>query len=170
MYKSSIKHVKGGERGSRNAFQNNLTYLSTIVHLLVEPITSLAKPKYYLEASISIRQLPWTWISSKPVIYPSLFSFFVFGNILRSNRYWWGTVESHVGNSADRCGGRHRTRKMKYTASRNCILTIGLIKGRYVLCWFPPIRWKVFLKQSWACRSKNSQIPINLSKWSLLTP
>ena len=31
------------------------TNLSTIVHLLVEPITSLAKPKASLEAYISIR-------------------------------------------------------------------------------------------------------------------
>ena len=31
---------------------------STIVHLLVEPIISLAKPKAYVEASISIRKIP----------------------------------------------------------------------------------------------------------------
>ena len=124
-------------------FKTITTNLSTIVHLLVEPIKSLEKPKAYLEASISIRQLTWTVTFSKPVISLSLFSFFFFGNMLISNRYWWGTVESHVGNSADLCGGRNTTGKMKYTASRNCISIIDLIKGRCVLSWGPSIRWKI---------------------------
>ena len=78
-------------------FKTITVNLLTIVHPLVEPITSLAKPKAYLEASFSIRQLPWTVASTKPVVSPSLFSFFFFRNMLRSNRYSWGTVESHVG-------------------------------------------------------------------------
>ena len=75
--------------------------LLTIVHLLVEPIASLAKPKDSLEAYISIRQLPLTVTSINTVIYPSLFGFFFLVNILKSNRYSSGTVEGHVGNSAD---------------------------------------------------------------------
>ena len=92
--------------------------LSTIVHLLVKPITSLAKPKASLEASMSIKQLSWAVTSSKSVISPSLFSFFFFGNMLRYNGYSWGTVESRVGNSAYSCGGRNTTRKMKCTESK----------------------------------------------------
>ena len=123
-------------------FKTITTNLPTIVHLLVEFVTSLDKPKASLEASISIRQPTWTVTSSKPVIYPSLFSFLFFGNMLGSNIYWWGTVESHVGNSADRCGGRNTTVKMKCTASRNCIFITNLVKGRCVLCWGTSIRWK----------------------------
>ena len=52
-------------------FKKIMTNLSTIVHLFVEPITSLAKPKASLEASISIRQLAGTVTSSKPVISPT---------------------------------------------------------------------------------------------------
>ena len=120
--------------------------LSTIVHLIVEPITFLAKPKASLEEYISIRQLPWTVTSSKPVISPSLFSFFFFGNMLRSNRYSWGTVYSHFGNSADRCGGRNTTRKMKCTSSRNCISIVNLIKGRCVLCLGTSIGWNFIVE------------------------
>ena len=71
--------------------------LLTILHPLVEPITSLARPKASLEASFYIRQLTWTVTSSKPVVSPSLFSFFFFGNMLISNRYSWGTFESFFG-------------------------------------------------------------------------
>ena len=78
-------------------FKTITTHLSTIVHLLIEPIISLAKPKASMEAYISISQLPWSVTSSNPDISPSLFSFFFFVNMLRFNRYWWGTVESHVG-------------------------------------------------------------------------
>ena len=139
------------------------TNLSTIVHLLVEPIISLAKPKSSMEAYISIKKLPWTATSSKPGISSSLFRLLFSRNILRSNRYWWGTVESHVGNSADHCGGRNTTGKINCTEIRNCISIIDLINGRCVLCWVPYIRWKWFLKQSWASRSDNYLIPINLS-------
>ena len=61
--------------------------LLIIVRLLVEPITSLAKPKSYLESYIYISQPPLTVTSINPVIYPSLSSFFSFSNMLRSNRY-----------------------------------------------------------------------------------
>ena len=121
--------------------------LSIILHLLVEPITYIEKPKASMEASISIRKLTWTVTSSNPVIYPSLYSFLFFGYMLISNRYLWGTVESHVVNSADRCGGRNTTGKMKWTESRNCISIIDLIKGRYVICWVPSIIWKIIVEE-----------------------
>ena len=84
-------------KGVMIRFKTITTNLLTIVHLLVEPITSLVKPKDYLEVSISIRQLPWTGTSSKPIIYPSLLRLLFFGNMIRSNRYSWGTVERYVG-------------------------------------------------------------------------
>ena len=136
---------------------------SKIVHLLGEPITSLAKPKAYIEAYISIRQPPWILTSSNPFIYPSLSILFYFINMLISNRYWWSTVLSYVGNISGRCRVRDTTRKMNFTASRNCISIINLIKGGYVLCWGPNIRWKVLLKKSWASCSENSLIPIKFS-------
>ena len=71
--------------------------LLTIVHLLVGPITYLAKLKAYMETSFLIMQLPWTVTSSKPVISPSLLSFLFFCNMLKFNRYWPGTVESNAG-------------------------------------------------------------------------
>ena len=111
--------------------------LLTIVRLLVEPITSLVKPKDSLEAYISIRKPPLTVTFSKTVISPSLFRSFYFGNILRSNRYWWSTVLSYVVNSADCCGGRNATGKMKCTAIRNCLSIIDLIKRRYVISGVP---------------------------------
>ena len=132
-------------KGVMMRFKTITANLSTILHLLVEPITSLEKQKAYLEESISIRK-PWTVTSSKPVISPYMFRFFFFGNMLRSNGYRWSTVESHVINSADRCGGINTTGKMKCMVSRNCISIIYLIKGRYVLCWGPSIRWK---KDGW---------------------
>ena len=121
--------------------------LLKIVHPLVEPITYLAKPKASAEASFSICQIPWTVTSTKPVVSFSPFSFFFFGNMLRSNRYSWVTVEIHVGNSADSCGGRNTTRKLKCTASRNCISIIDLIKGRYFLSWGPSIRWEFIVEE-----------------------
>ena len=143
-------------------FKTITTNLLTIVHLLFEPIIYLEKPKDYLEASISIRQIPWTLTFSNPVIPPYLFSYFFFGNMLGSNRYWWGTVKSHVGNSSDCCGGRNTTGKMKCTAGRYCISIIDLIKGGYFLCWVTSIRWKLLLRKSLASRSENSLILINL--------
>ena len=123
-------------------FKTITTKLSTIVHLFVEPIISLAKTKASLDASIYIRELPRTGTFINPVMSPSLFIFFSSGNILISNRYWWGTVESYVGNIDDCCGRRNTTEKMKCTASRNCISVIDLIKGGYVICWGPSINWK----------------------------
>ena len=127
-------------------FQTITMNFSTLVHILVESITPLAQPKAYLEAYISVIQLPLTVTSSKPVISTSLFSFFFFGNMLRYNRYSWGTVESHVWNSADRCRGIKTTGKMMCMTSRNCISIIYLIKGRYVLCWGTSIRWKIIVE------------------------
>ena len=128
-------------------FKTIMMNLLTIVHpFLVETITSIAKPKASLEVSIYIRKLPWRLTSSKPVISTSQFSFFFFGKVLRSNRYSWGTVLSHVGNSADSCKWRHTTRKLKCTESRNCIFIIELIKGRYVICWVPYIRWEFIVE------------------------
>ena len=88
---------RGTNEGFMMYFKTITMNLLTVVHLLVEPIVSLAKPKAYLGASFSIRQLPWSVTSSKPAISPSLISFFFFCHMLISNRYWWGTVESHDG-------------------------------------------------------------------------
>ena len=103
--------------------------LSTIVHLLVEPIKYLAKPKSSIEESLYIRQPPWTVTYSNPVISPPLYSFFSFVNMLISNRYWSITVLSYVVNSSRRCRGINTTGKMKSMASKNCISIVGLIKG-----------------------------------------
>ena len=51
-------------------FKTITANLSTIVHLLVEPIKSLEKPKASLEASFSIRQLSWTVTSNKSIVSP----------------------------------------------------------------------------------------------------
>ena len=151
-------------------FKTITAKLLTIVRLIVEPITNLAKPKAYLETYLSIRQPPWTGTSSKPVISPSLSSFFSFGNILTLNRYWWSTVDIYVKNSAGWCRGRNITRKMRCTASRNCMSIINLIQGGMLFSGFPILCEKLLLKQSWASRSDNSLIPINFSMCSLLTP
>ena len=135
--------------------------LSTIVHLLVENITSLAKPKAYLEVYNYIRKYTLKVNSSKPVISPYLYNFLSLGNILRSNRYWWSTVLSYVGNSVGHYGGRNKTGKLKCTSSRNCIYIINLIKGRYILYWVPLSGEKVFSRKSWVSRSENYLIPIN---------
>ena len=163
MDESNNKHVKGYKRGSHDVFQNNYDGLVDNSSPSCWPIISLAKQKASLEASISIRKLPWTVTSSKPVINTSLFSFFFSRNMLRSTRYSWGTVESHVRNSSDSCGGRNTNRKLNCTESRNCISIIGVIKGGYVIWWGPSIRWNLLLKQSWSSRSDNSLLPINFS-------
>ena len=141
--------------------------LSTIVHLIVEPITSLSKPKASLEASIYIRQLPWTLTSSKPVISPSLFSFLFFGNMLSSNRYSLDNVEIHVVNSSDICGEKSTTRRLNWTAIRNCISIINLVKGRYFLCWFTFTRWKfivesILIKSFWEFSDTNQFVIVVL--------
>ena len=59
------------DEGVMMCFKTITTNLLTIIHLLVEPIKSLAKPKASLEAFIYIRQIPGTVTSSKPVISPS---------------------------------------------------------------------------------------------------
>ena len=125
--------------------------LLTIVGLLVENITSLAKPKASLEASLSIRKPPLTLTYSKPVISPSLSSLISFRSILRYNSrsprsigYWWSTVESYVGNSSGHCGGRNITGKMKFTSSIKCVSFIGLIKGRSVLFRGTSISLKIY--------------------------
>ena len=59
----------------------------TIVRLLVEHITSLAKPKAYLEAYLYIRKTVLTVTYIKAVIYPSLYIFVYLSSILISNRY-----------------------------------------------------------------------------------
>ena len=135
----------------------------TIVRLLVGPITSLAKLKAYLEAYVSIRQPPWRLTSVKSVIYPSLSGFFYFGSKLINNRYWWSTVLSYVGNSADRCGGVNITVKMKFTKNRNCLYFPTFYRGGYFLLRGPSLRQKIFLKQSWEICLQNSLIRINLS-------
>ena len=112
----------------------------TIVHpFIVETTTSVAKPKASLWASLSVRQIPWTVTSSKPVISSSQLGFLFFGIM-------WGTALSQVRNSAESSGGRNRSRKLKWTASRNCIFIIDFIKERYVLCRVPTIRLEVIVE------------------------
>ena len=123
-------------------YKTIMANLLTIVCLLVEPITSLVKPKASLAAYISIRETPWTVTSSKPVIYTSLSILLSFVNMLRSNRYWWSTVLSYIVNSASQCGRRKRTGKMKRKASRNCFSIVDPIKGRYIIWQGHTIRWK----------------------------
>ena len=145
--------------------------LLKIVGLLVEHITSIAKPKASLERYLSLKKTPWKVSSSKPVISPSLSSFFSFGSMLRSNSisnwsigYWWSTVESYVGNSSGHCRRRNTTGTMKCIESSNCLYFINLINGG-VSFW--PVSQhqfkKVLLKKSRASCSKNSLIPINFS-------
>ena len=123
--------------------------LLEILGLLVEPSTSISKPKGCLEAFLPIGKPLWTLTYKYPMIYSSLSSFFSFSSMLISNSIshpsigcWWSTVESYVRNSAGRCGSRNRTRKMKCTESRNCLSIIHLINGRYVIFWGPYINRK----------------------------
>ena len=61
------------------------TQVFTVVGLLVELCTAIAKPKGSLEASPSIRQPSVTITSNSPVIYPFLFSSFFFSSTLQSH-------------------------------------------------------------------------------------
>ena len=45
------------------------------------------KTKDFSAGVFSIMQIPLTITSTRPVVSPSLFSFFFFGNMLRFNRY-----------------------------------------------------------------------------------
>ena len=151
--------------------------LLAVVGLIVEPSTSIEKPNGYVEEYLSISQHNINATYYNTVISTSLSSFFFFiimmlsnGRIHLSIHKGWSTVESYVRNSAELCGRRSRTGKMKFAASRNCISLINLIKGRHVIFRGPSISRKVLLKQSRASRSKNALIPINLLWWSLLTP
>ena len=146
--------------------------LLTVVGLLVEPSTPIAKPKASIKAYLSIRPPPWTVTSSKPVIYPSLSCFFSLSSMLRSNSrshrsiwYWWSTVESYVENSDNHCGRRNRTGKMKCKESRKCLCFINLNKGGMLFAVSPVSVKKLSLKQSRTSRYENSLIPINLSQW-----
>ena len=121
--------------------------LLTILHPLVEPITSLAKLKDYLEAYIYVSQIPWTVNSINPVIYTSLFSFFFFVSMLISNGYWWITLLSYFGNSYGLCRGRNTTGEMKCTTSRNCLSIIDLINERYVLLQGTSISFKRIVEE-----------------------
>ena len=105
--------------------------LLTIVHpFIVETITSVRKTKGF-SGGIYFRQENFreTVTPSKPVIPPSQLSFFFFGKMLGSNRYSQRTVLSQVGNIADSCVWRNTNRKLKCTASINCISIINLING-----------------------------------------
>ena len=56
MDESNNKHVKGYEQGIIDVLKKTMNLL-TIEHLLVEPITSLAKPKASLEAYFTLCNL-----------------------------------------------------------------------------------------------------------------
>ena len=57
---------------------------STVVGLLVEPITSISKPKGYLESYPFIRQPYIAVTSSSPVIPPSLVSSLFLSSMLKT--------------------------------------------------------------------------------------
>ena len=120
--------------------------LLTIVCLLVEPITPLAKPRVSLEVSLSISQNTWKVTSTNHVIYNSLYIFFYLVSILRSNIYWWITVLIYVVNSAGHCGGINTNGKMNSTSSRIYLSIIDLIKVGYVIFQVPNIRWNIIVE------------------------
>ena len=62
-----------------------MSNLLTVLVLLFEPSTDIAKPKFYLEAYLYIRQPPITVTSRNPVISHSLYSFFFFSIMMRYN-------------------------------------------------------------------------------------
>ena len=49
---------RGENEGVMMRFKKITTNFSAIIHLLVEPVTSLAKQKASMEASLSIKKLP----------------------------------------------------------------------------------------------------------------
>ena len=107
----------------------------TVVGLLVENITAIAKPKGYLEAFLSIGQPLITVTYSSPVITPSLPSSFFFSSMLRSNSkihrsigLQWSNVESYVVNITDLCVTRVRTEKINCAAIIKYLSIVDLIK------------------------------------------
>ena len=123
--------------------------LFTAVGFLIEPSTSITKPKDYLEVCLSIMQPPIALTSSSPVIPPSLPSSFFFSIMLRSNSrihqsigWQWSSVESYIGNIYYLCVMRSRTVKTKCTASRNYLSIINLIKEWYIIFRGPSISLK----------------------------
>ena len=123
--------------------------LLTVVRLLVKISTSIENPKGYFEEYLSTRQNPLKLTSSKPVIYPSLSSFFSFRSMLRFHSrshqiigYWWITVEKYFINIAYLYGNRKINLRMKCTATRKHLSFLYLIKERYFLCRGPSIIWK----------------------------
>ena len=90
----------------------------TVVVLLLEISTSIAKPKVYLEAYPAIRQPSVTVTSNSPVIYSSLFRSLFFNIMMKTNvrflqsrRWKWSTVDSEVRNIAALFGTRSGTEK-----------------------------------------------------------
>ena len=63
-------------------YKTNTANLLTILGLLVEHVTSLAKPKASIEAYIAIRKTYYIVTSIKPVIYPSVSRLFSFRSML----------------------------------------------------------------------------------------
>ena len=62
-----------------------MSNMLTVVGLIVQPSTAIAKPKDSLEAYIFICKTTVKGTSSNTVISTSLYIFFSFSNILRSN-------------------------------------------------------------------------------------
>ena len=155
---------KGTNKGFMMCHKTITANLLTMVGLLVEHITPLAKRKDYIEALLSISRHTWKVTYSKSVIFTFLSSFFSFSSILISKIYRWRTVLSYIVISDGRCGGRNSTEKMKCTTIRNCLYIIDLIKGGVVFFSVVEIaveKW--LLKKYWASFSENSMIPINFS-------
>ena len=142
----------------------------TIVGLLVEPITPIAKTKDSPEAYISISKPPWTVTYIKPVIYPYLCSFLSFRSMLRSNGrshrsmwYWWSIFESYVISCDGPCGRRNRTVKL-IVQQLETVSPLSISSRGGMLSFGVPVsveKW--LLKQSRASRPDNYLITINFS-------
>ena len=83
MTRANISTVMN--KGVKMCCKSVMANLYTVVSLLAEPITSITKPKGYLEAYISIGQPPITVTYSSPIIPPSLPSSFFYSSMMRFN-------------------------------------------------------------------------------------
>ena len=72
-------------KGVMMCFKAVTSNFLTLVGRFVEPSTAIENPKRFLEANISIRKSPIKLTSSNMAISPSLYSFFFFSFMLRSN-------------------------------------------------------------------------------------
>ena len=139
IWNDKIKYSNNDEQKSQDELQSSHEIVLTVAGLLVELSTAIEKPKGSIEAYNSIMWPYVTGTFNSPVIYPSLFSSFFFGSILRTNirlrqnRGWHrNIIESEVRNSAALCGTRIKTVKKNGTMSGKCLSNVDLNKERYI--------------------------------------